>query len=211
MVGKRMKREKKRGGTLPNFAVSLPSLLFWLAVALFDRSMQTGAALVAAVLHELGHIAVMRICGIRLTGLTVLPYGLEMTTHRPPCSFYEDIAVNSAGCVVNLMSFPLFHTLGAVIHGEMGDFLLLVSFASLTLGILNAFPIVSLDGGCVLEAVLSLFLPYRTTYRIVKGVSFAFLIVLWVLATYVFMFSGYNYSLFAMAVWLFARVFCGGG
>lgn len=191
----------------PRLMVSVPSLLFWVAVAVFDRSMQTASALVAALLHELGHIAVMHICGMSLTGITVLPYGLEMTSSRPPSSFYEDVAVNSAGCSVNLISFPLFYCLGAVIHGEIGSFLHLVSLASLTLGLLNAFPITSLDGGCVLEALLSIFLPHDTAYRTVRVVSFLFLIVLWVLATYVFMFSGYNYSLFAMAVWLFARVF----
>ena len=187
--------------------ISAPSLLFWIAVAVFDRSMQTAAALTAALLHELGHIAVMRVCGKSVTGITVLPYGLEMTADRPPCSFYEDIAINAAGCAVNLLSFPLFHTLGAVIHGKTGEFLLLLSFASVTLGFLNAFPISSLDGGCVLEALLSLMLPPHTAYRAVRTVSFIFLFILWVLATYVFMFSGYNYSLFAMSLWLFARIF----
>lgn len=191
----------------PRLMVSVPSLLFWVAVAVFDRSMQTASALVAALLHELGHIAVMHICGMSLTGITVLPYGLEMTSNRPPSSFYEDIAVNSAGCAVNLLSFPLFYTLGTVIHGEIGFFLHLVSLASLTLGLLNAFPITSLDGGCVLEALLSVLFSHNTAYRAARMISFLFLVVLWVLATYVFMFSGYNYSLFAMAVWLFVRAF----
>ena len=207
MLGYRGGKTKKAFSFLPRLMISLPSLIFWISVAVFDRSMQTAAALIAALLHELGHMAVMRICGMKLTGITVLPYGLEMTTNRPPSSFYEDIAVNSAGCIVNLISFPAFYALGAVIHGDFGDFLLLSAFASATLGILNAFPIISLDGGCVLEAVLSLFLPPHTSYRAVKTVSFVCLIILWVLATYVFMFSGYNYSLFAMAIWMFARVF----
>lgn len=197
---------KKKSRLFPKMMISVPSLLFWVAVAMFDRSMQTAAALLAALLHELGHIAVMGVCGMRVTSVTVLPYGLEMTTNRPPCSFYEDIAVNAAGCAVNLLSYPLFHMLGAVIHGNLGEFILLLSYSSVTLGILNAFPISSLDGGCVLEAVLSLLLPSCTAYRAVKAVSFVFLLLLWVLATYVFMFTGYNYSLFAMSVWLFSRL-----
>ena len=211
MVKSWRSKGKKRGGVLPRLTASVPSLLFWVAVALFDRSMQTAAALLAALLHELGHIAVILLCGMRITGITVLPYGLEMTTDRPPCSFYEDIAINAAGCAVNLLSFPIFYGFGAVNLGDWGGFLYLVAFASLALGILNAFPIISLDGGCVLEAVLSLFLSSHTAYRVVKVVGFVFLLILWVLATYVFMFSGYNYSLFAMVVWLFMRNFCCGG
>ncbi len=209
MVERSGGRAKKRGGVLPRLTASVPSILFWVAVALFDRSMQTAAALLAALLHELGHIAVILLCGMRITGITVLPYGLEMTTDRPPCSFYEDIAINAAGCVVNLLSFPIFYGFGAVIRGDLSDFTLLLAVASFTLGVLNAFPIISLDGGCVLEALLSLFLDSNTAYLVLKSVSFVFLLVLWVFATYVFLFSGYNYSLFAMALWLFARVFCG--
>ena len=191
--------------------VSLPSLIFWVAVAIFDHTMQTAAALTAALLHELGHIAVIRACGMRLTSLTVLPYGLEMTTDRRPCSFFEDIAVNASGCAVNLLLFPLLHTLGAVIPGDWGYFFLLLSASSLTLGILNALPISTLDGGCALEALLSIVLAPHTAYRAVRAISFVFLILLWIAATYVFMFSGYNYSLFAMAVWLFVRLFCSEG
>ena len=196
---------------LPKFMISIPSVLFWIAVALFDRTMQTATALTAAIFHELGHVAVIKLCGMHLTSLTVLPYGIEMTTDRLPCSFYEDIAVNAAGCAVNLTSAPLFHAFGSVIHGELGEFLLLLSTSSVALGILNAVPIISLDGGCVLESVLALLLPPQKVYGIVRAISFIFLILLWIFATYIFMFSGYNYSLFAMALWLFSRIFLSNG
>ena len=196
--------------TLPRFIISLPSVLFWVSVAVFDRSMHTAAALTAAALHELGHIAVINLCGMKVTGLTVLPYGLEMTTDRRPYSFYEDLAINAAGCAVNLLTYPIFQLLGAVIHGELGSFFIILAASSMALGILNAFPITSLDGGCVLEALLSLILSPHTVYNVMRAISFVFLLMLWIAATYVFMFSGYNYSLFAMAIWLFARIFLSG-
>ena len=163
--------------------------------------------LVSALLHELGHIFVIRLCGMSITGVTVLPYGIEMRTDRRPCSFYEDLAVNVSGCAANLLTAPLFHAFGSVIHGITGEFLLLLSASSVALGVLNAFPIISLDGGCALEALLSLIIPPEAVYRIVRGISFLFLVILWIAATYVFMFSGYNYSLFAMSIWLFVRIF----
>lgn len=196
---------KKR--ILPRMIISVPSLMFWVAVAVFDRTMQASAALTAALLHELGHIAVIKLCGIRITSFTVLPYGLEMTTDRSPRGFFEDLAINSAGCAVNLLSFPLFYAFGAVNRGRIGEFFLILSAASIALGILNALPISTLDGGSVAEALLSMKLSADTSFRIMRTVSFVFLVFLWLAATYVFMFSGYNYSLFAMAIWLFARLF----
>ena len=196
------------GSALPRLLISLPSLLFWLAVALFDRSLSTAASLVAATLHELGHIAVMHICGMRVTSLTVLPYGLEISSSRPPVSFREDIAISSAGCAVNFITAPVFYAFGAVIPNNFGYFLLLISASSVLLGILNALPVSTLDGGAVLEALLALLLPAERAYTLARAVGFFSLLLLWVLSVYVFLFSGYNYSLFAMSLWLFARLFC---
>ena len=129
-----IKRRKGKRKFIPKLIISLPSLIFWIFVAAFDRSMQTAAALTAALLHEAGHAAVIRLCGIRITGVTVLPYGLEMTTDRPPYSFYEEIAINAAGCAVNLLTCPLFHIVGNAAYGDMGYFLHLLSASSLHWG-----------------------------------------------------------------------------
>ena len=83
------------------------------------------------------------------------------------------------------------------------------AYACLVLGILNALPILSLDGGEVLFSFLSSFSEHRTAVRISRAVSFFTLVCMWTLAAYIFLFSGYNYSLFIMAVWLFAKIYCG--
>ena len=197
-----------KSGVFSKLSLSVPSLLFWIAVALFDHSLYTAATIVAAILHELGHIAVIRLCGMRVTEITVLPYGLEIRTSRPPASFFEDIAVNAAGCAVNFLSVPVFYLLCVVIPGKTGEFFSLLSAASLILGVLNSLPVSTLDGGCVLEAFLSLIFSYSSVYLITRLLGFFTLVTVWILSVYVFMFSGYNYSLFAMCLWLFARLFC---
>lgn len=188
--------------------ISIPSLTFWIAVAVFDHSLHTAVALIAAALHELAHVIVIKICGINIKGVCVLPYGLEIATDNAPSSFWADIAISSAGCVANYLCAILFYAFGVILGGGVREFALMLSAASLMLGMLNSLPISTLDGGCVLEAALSLVLPMNTAYAALRAVSFIFLLVLWVIAVYIFMFSGYNYSLFAMAIWLFARLFC---
>lgn len=188
--------------------VSIPSLLFWVAVAMFDHSLKTAAALTAAAFHESGHLFAMKCCKMNVTGLCVLPYGLEMTSGREPRSFLEELVISSAGCVANLLTAPLLYSFGAVIHGDIGEFLLLTAASSAVLCTVNAMPIATLDGGCVLATLLEQVLSPEGAYRSSMAVSFLFLVALWVLATYVFMFSGYNYSMFAMVLWLFVRIFC---
>ena len=192
--------------------ISLPALAFWLGVLLLDRTQASLAALLCALLHEGGHLLAMSLCGISVTDLTVLPYGLEMRPSRHPHSFSEDLWIQSAGCAVNLLSIPLFlgaaYALDAVIPAVFTHFLRLCAASSLPLGVLNMLPILSLDGGAVLEALLSMRLSLARTDAIMRAISFVALLLLWVLAVYVFLFSAYNYSLFAMCLWLFARIFC---
>lgn len=193
---------------LARVMISIPSLIFWVAVVLFDRTSCTAASVTAAILHELGHIAAMKRCGIAVSGLRILPYGLEITASRPPRSFGEDILVSLAGCAVNIVTAPVFYLLGASLHGTVSELFLLLSGASVMLAILNALPISTLDGGCALEALLSFALRPETALRAARCVSFLFLVLLWIFAAYIFLFSGYNYSMFAMAIWLFARIYC---
>lgn len=188
--------------------ISVPSLLFWVAVAMFDHTLKTAAALTAAAFHECGHLIAMKCCKMDVTGLCVLPYGVEMTSGREPRSFWEDMIISSAGCVANLLTAPLLYCFGAVTCGDIGEFFLLTAASSAVLCAVNAMPIATLDGGCVLAAVFESVLSPEKAYRLSMTVSFLFLIALWVLATYVFMFSGYNYSMFAMVIWLFVRIFC---
>lgn len=193
---------------LARVMISLPSLIFWISVVLFDRTMQTAASVTAALLHELGHIAAMKSCHIGVAGIRILPYGLEITSSRPPRSFSEDILVSAAGCAANLVSAPVFYLLGCLLGGAASEFSFLISGASVMLAILNALPISTLDGGCTLEASLSLILSPESAFRVTRCVSFVFLVLLWICAAYIFLFSGYNYSMFAMTVWLFARIYC---
>ncbi len=184
---------------MPKIKFPIITLVFFVLAA-FEPSGESLATVLAAVLHELGHISVMLMQGIGLRDITVTPYGLEINKKRDYKSFFEEISVSLSGPLVNLLTFFLF--------GGQSGFLLLLSEASLLLGILNLMPVLCLDGGAALNAALSLFcLPDRSE-KICRRVSFITLIVMWIPAAYIFMFSGCNYSLFIMCIWLFGKIFC---
>ncbi len=173
------------------------------AVVLFlsfaDGSGESFMTLLAAFLHELGHIAVMLLLGIGIRRITVTPLGFEIDPGRACKSFYEEIAVSLAGCAVNFLMFVAFRRSEGPI-GILGE-------TSLLLGIMNILPIRCLDGGEALSAFLNLFFLPDKAERIGQAVSFVSLLVMWVPAVYIFLATGYNYSLFIMSVWLFCRIF----
>ncbi len=184
---------------MPKIKISVTSLLVIPAV-IFDPSGGATATVLASLLHELGHLAAIFMLKIGAKELTVTPYGLEIVTQRNYHSFSEELIVSCAGCVVNFICFFIFSSVTGYIEAFVG--------ASLMLGILNALPILSLDGGEAMHAFLSLFLPFSKAERISRRISFCTLIILWCIATYIFLFSGYNYSLFIMSVWLFGKIYC---
>ena len=173
---------------------------FWMTVLVFfDGSGTAFATILAALVHELGHIAVISLNGIGIREISVMPYGFEILQKRPCKTFFEEISVSIAGCVFNF-------ALGIALEG-CGGFGAKLAFASITLGLLNIMPISCLDGGEALEALLGCFLLPDTAFRICRVISFITLFLLWLPAVYIFMFSGYNYSLFIICVWLFGKLF----
>ena len=184
---------------MPKVKFPLITLIFFVTSA-FDISGESLATLLAAFIHEAGHITVMLMLGIGLSDITVTPYGLEINKKRDYKSFFEEISVSLSGSLANLLTFFIFY--------RQGGFLLLLSEASLLLGILNLLPVLCLDGGSVLSAALSLFCLPDKTDKICRRVSFITLFAIWTVAAYIFLFSGCNFSLFIMCLWLFSKIFC---
>lgn len=175
------------------------SILFFIT-AFLDGSGETALTLLAAFLHELGHLLAIFLFGVGVRQIRVLPYGFEIQTCRQYRSFFEEMTVTLAGCAVNLVTYAFFH--------RFNGYPRMLANASLALGILNAMPVIGLDGGGALMSLISYFaLPDRAE-KICRRVSFVFLILLWIPAAYIFLATGYNYSLFVMCVWLFCKVFC---
>lgn len=175
-------------------------LSLWMTVLVFlDGSGDTLVTLIAAFLHELGHIAVMRMNRVDIREIGITPYGFEIVTARRYKSFFEEISVLIAGCAVNFLS--------AVIFFRCGGLWQRFAVASATLGILNIMPVSCLDGGEALEALLNYFMLPDKANRICRSVSFVVLVSIWIPAVYIFMFSGENYSLFILCVWLFGKLF----
>ncbi len=183
---------------MPKIKISPISLLI-IPLVISDPGGQIATTVMSAAIHEIGHLLTIVLCGVGFSCLNITPYGLEITTSRPYRNFYEEIAVNASGCAVNFLCYFLFRDVNSLIG---------FANASLVLGTLNALPVLSLDGGEVVFSALSVFLPYRSACRISRLISFVTLLCMWTLAAYIFLFSGYNYSLFIMTVWLFGKIYC---
>ena len=97
----------------------------------------TGLVLSAALLHELGHWAVLRLWGAPVTALRISVFGAEMTVDGAGLSYGRELAAVLAGPAVNLLAGLLLAHLGD--PAAAGAHLVLCAF--------NLLPVRPLDGG----------------------------------------------------------------
>ena len=161
------------------------------------------AALIAATIHELGHIVIAKICNIELGELKLGIFGASLTPKTMLCSYKKEILLCLAGPLANLISAFLFEQFTS----NPSDFGGLFISASLFLGLLNLLPIYEFDGGRILFCLLSSHLSLRAATRTVKAISFVLIFSLWCLSVYLLLRLSSSLSLFIFSLTLFSKIF----
>ena len=110
-------------------------------------------------LHELGHLAALALCGVRVERVRLRALGAVIETNH--CSHSAEAICALAGPAVSLFAF---WALRRALPGA--------ALISLLLGICNLLPVWPLDGGRVLRAACAQFLPLRAV-NIVDAVASA--------------------------------------
>ena len=137
----------------------------------------------AAILHELGHLLALYIFRIKIYSLQLSVLGAKIVTEAIS-PFQEAICAFSGPAIgllslVFMKSFP-YAALAAVIQSTY-----------------NLIPIYPLDGGRVMLALLNCFLPSRIAVKISNFVSYAVILAITILGAWV----SYRYRLGFWSIW----------
>jgi Zn-dependent protease/predicted transcriptional regulator len=153
------------------------------------------ALFVCVVLHEFGHALTARHYGIRTRNITLLPIGGVAAMESMPSDPRQEIAVAIAGPMVNfLIAFIIYLFLPAAPDPVLGtpamevddpigamSFAERLLFINLVLGIFNLLPAFPMDGGRILRAAMSLFMPAVKATRAAASIGQALAIGLGIL------------------------------
>ena len=127
-------------------AVSPAALLVFALAFFFDTDGLVSAFLPAVCVHELGHLLMLKACGRRVLCLRVTLTGLVLD-YAPRLEGGKSILCAAAG--------PLAGGAYALIACAVGrPFWLVSGAASFLLSVFNLLPVLPLDGGRVLSALL---------------------------------------------------------
>ena len=174
--------------------ISYPFAALLATVAIFDSDGRIVCCVFAAALHEAAHIASMLAFGnasvnidLRLLDFRIIDSGYDKR------SDIKNIAVSAAGPLANMLIYLVFGATGIWrIFGE----------ANLALGIFNAIPLCSFDGGKILYLVLLKFFCEQTCVKILNVFAFVMLVIMYTLGIGIALSTGYNFSLLIVCVYL---------
>ena len=180
-----------------------PKVVLLLSLLLLcDRTGLVLATLLAAALHECGHLAAARAMKIPLRAMRIDLMGARLEIGGRMISYREEWLLSAAGPIASF-----FAAAGGSLFWYTGNFAICFSCASLLLGLLNLLPIRSFDGGRMLFCALASHLGVGTVERVMSGCSFFFLFLLWATSVYFLLRAGDGISLFFFSVTLFLRFF----
>ena len=60
------------------FKIGFPTVIFFFSLLFFDQGTIVLLPFIAALLHEFGHIAVMKLCDIKIRQVKILPFGVDI-------------------------------------------------------------------------------------------------------------------------------------
>lgn len=166
-----------------------------LTIGLFlDRNGMIGYGILAALLHECGHLCMILLCGRKIKGIRLAVFGAEIQqSQEGSFGFQKDILVSAAGPAINLIVGLLLF----FVEGADSSFM----WANLFLGIANLIPAAALDGGEIVYSLLCLRLKEEKAVNIVEILSFLVLTPIAVLGFLLLFRSAYNFSLLFFAVY----------
>ena len=171
-----------------------------LSVILVTSSAYLPALLLSVAIHELGHVVAAGLCAIRLSQLKLGILGATLTPVNTIYSYKKEILLCAGG--------PFFNFISAfIVFLITKDCSSLFVISSLSLGVLNLFPIKGFDGGRISEALLCFaFCPQKSSH-IIKLTSFLFLFCIWAVSVYLLIKASASLSLFVFSASMFVKIF----
>lgn len=172
----------------------------FLGMLIFDKTGIGVASLLAAMIHECGHLLAAKRMGIPLRSLRLDFLGARIEVGERLLSYGEEWLLCASGPL-----FSLLFSLACLPLQTVNPFFSMLSVSSFLLGLLNLLPVKSFDGGRMTEALLARTLGAKKAYFIVSLLTLSALFLLWLFSVYLLLRAGGGLSLFCFSVNLLSR------
>lgn len=177
--------------------------IFMFFAMIATHSLYALGGLLAAFLHEIGHILMGKLLHVRFCSLTLSPLGAALKPQDGMGSYGSEMLIATAGPAVNLLSSAVLLAIGNL----SSPFLIFFMMSSIALAFLNLLPIRGFDGGRIFVCLLSLTPCRNVAEPLLSFLSFVSLFTLWSFSVYLLLRVCASLSLFVFSCTLFMRIF----
>lgn len=153
---------------MKKYSVHYTFIIILILAIMIGLIKETLLILFVLFLHEIGHLAFMKIFDYKINKVTFFPFGGVIIYENKNDFIYKTLLITFGGVCSNLMFFLLFKVLKLELLSDINLYFLFI----------NLIPIYPLDGGRILILSLSMFLPYKSSKYIVHYFSLILSIVL---------------------------------
>ena len=189
------------------FRIDLKIFLFLILFYLTKQIETYVMIIIFAILHELGHLMMGLLLGMKPEKLELNPYGVSISFKLTPKDYnkkvlggnlleQKKILVALAGPLTNLLILVIVMQLKGEVFSN-----LMILYSNLLLIIFNLLPIYPLDGGRILKGILHIFSGKRKAEKYSNLISFVMLILLTFVAS-IAVYYIENISIFIIIVFL---------
>ena len=154
------------------------------------------AAATAVTVHELGHLAAMRMLSVKGNTLALSACGMSISYDDRKTTYLTDIIIAISGGAANLILFLLCRTGGDSYYIDA------LCVFNIFLCAFNMLPVKALDGGRALYALLSYLFSPDTADRVTEFTGRITAFGLIISGVVLFIVSGYNFTVLITAFWL---------
>lgn len=172
-------------------------------VLIIDTDSGFAWCLLAATIHEYGHIWAMKILGCRNCTIRLSGFGIKLIRKEGIFgSNFQEIICSLAGPLVNFLCFALLYAIGKAF--SVWEHIIPFAQMNLALGLFNILPIFPLDGGKIVAVMLSMFCSDGQSLKFSELISALFLMPIATIGILVAIKTKYNFSLLILVVYLMA-------
>lgn len=177
-----------------------PTALLFLVVLTLKGHWLLPASLLAALVHECGHLLAARTLGVRMRRMEIDLFGAKLTPVGLLPTYKAELLIAAAGPLFSLL-------LGIFLIPHHGAFAICVRDATLSFALFNLLPIRDFDGGRMLHACLAPHVRLQAADRCLTLTSYLCLLFLFLFSSCLLLRYGQSPTLTVLCASLFAKLF----
>lgn len=190
---------------LKKISFSFPAVAVFAICVFLDKTGGITACFISAVLHECGHLLAMEISGYPAEKIKIRIFGGEIVKKNQiakPLS--SELLIIYGGIISNLLFAIVFGFINIYFDN---NFLYVLCFSNIGIGLFNLLPASTLDGGVGLSLVLSHFFGEKAAGNVITVLTILLLIPIFTAGFLVLFNSPYNFSLLFIGIYLTLSLF----